>query len=67
MILGRPQLAIVDACISYRSGSMTISDGIEINNLTLYPLAQLSLEAETLLWMEPEEEEGYYGGFHHSR
>ena len=37
---------------------MTISDGIEIKNLTLYPPSQPSLEAETPLWMEPEEEEG---------
>ena len=37
---------------------MTISDGTEIKNLTLYPPAQSSLEAETSLWMEPEEEEG---------
>ena len=39
LILGRPWLATVDACISYQSGSMTISDGTEIKNLTLYPLA----------------------------
>ena len=58
LILGRPWLAIVDAFISCRSGSMTISDGTEIKNLTLYPLARPSLEAETTLWMEPEEEEG---------
>ena len=37
---------------------MTISDGTEIQNLTLYPLSWPSLEAETSLWMEPEEEEG---------
>ena len=37
---------------------MTILDGIEIKNLTLYPLAWKRLEAETPLWMEPEEEEG---------
>ena len=58
IILGRPQLAIVDACISCRSRSMTISDGIETKNLTLYPPAWPSLEAETSFWMEPEEEEG---------
>ena len=39
---------------------MTISDGTEIKDLTFYPLARLSLEAETLLWMEPEEEEGVH-------
>ena len=37
---------------------MTISDGIEIKNLTLYPPARPSLEAETTLCMEPEQEEG---------
>ena len=37
---------------------MTISDGTKTKNLTLYPPAQPSLEAETSLWMEPEEEEG---------
>ena len=39
---------------------MTILDGTEIKNLTLYPLARPSLEAETPLWMELEEEEGIY-------
>ena len=37
---------------------MTISDGTETKNLTLYPPARSSLEAETSSWMEPEEEEG---------
>ena len=37
---------------------MTISDGTKINNLTLYPPARPTLEAETPLWMEPKEEEG---------
>ena len=37
---------------------MTIWDGTETNNLTLYPPAWLSLEAENPLWMELEEEEG---------
>ena len=58
MIPGRTWLATTNACISRRSGSMTISDGNEIKNLTLYPPSQPSLEAETPLWMEPEEEEG---------
>ena len=58
LILGMPWLATNDSCISCRSGSMTISDGTEINILTLYPPARPSLEAETSLWMEPEEEEG---------
>jgi len=58
LILGRPWLATIDACIICQSGSMTISDGTEIKNLTLYPPFRSSLEAETPLWMEPEEEEG---------
>ena len=58
MILGRPWIATVDACISCRSRSMIKSYGTEIKNLTLYPLAQSSLEAETSLWMEPKEDEG---------
>ena len=58
LILGRPWLATVDACISCRSRSMTISDGTEINNLNLYPPSRLSSEAKTILWMELEEEEG---------
>ena len=37
---------------------MTISNGTELKNLTLNPLARPSLVAETPLWMEPEEEEG---------
>ena len=37
---------------------MTISDGIETKILTLYPLARPSLEVETPLWMELEEEDG---------
>ena len=37
---------------------MTISDGTDIKNLTLYPPTQPRLEDETLLWMELEEEEG---------
>ena len=36
---------------------MTISDGMETKILTLYPLARPSLEAETSLWIEQEEEE----------
>ena len=37
---------------------MTILDGTEIKNLTLYHPTRSSLEAETPLWMELEEEEG---------
>ena len=37
---------------------MIISYGTGMKVLTLYPPARLSLEAETLLWMEPEEGHG---------
>jgi hypothetical protein len=37
LILGRPWLATTDAFISCRSGSMTISNGYETKQLTLYP------------------------------
>ena len=37
---------------------MTISDGTEMKNLTLYPPDRPSLESETPLWMKLEEEEG---------
>ena len=37
---------------------MTISDGTETKNLTLYPPTQPSIKAETPLWIELEEEEG---------
>jgi len=39
LILGRPWLATTDAFISCRSGSMTISNGYETKQLTLYPHA----------------------------
>ena len=38
---------------------MTISDGTETKNLTLYPPDRPSLEAETSFWMEQEEEERF--------
>ena len=51
LILGRPWLATIDAYISCRSRSMTISDDIETKILTLYPLSRPRLEIETPLWM----------------
>ena len=39
---------------------MTILDGTKTKNLTLYPLLRPSLEGETPLWMELEEEEGVH-------
>jgi len=43
LILERPWLAILDAYISYQTGSMTITRGNNVKNLALYPLAQPSL------------------------
>ena len=36
LILGRPWLATIDACIACHLGKMTISDGINTKNLTMY-------------------------------
>ena len=36
---------------------MTISNGSTINNLTLYPPSKRSIDTETSLWMDLEEEE----------
>ena len=43
LILGRPWLAIVDAYISWRIGSMTINRGNDVKNQDLYHPAQPSL------------------------
>ena len=40
LILGRPWLETIDALISYMSGQMTISKGLFVNKLTLYPPTQ---------------------------
>jgi hypothetical protein len=40
VILGRPWLATANAFIGCREGEMTISNGISIQHLTIYPLAQ---------------------------
>ena len=50
-------MATTDAYINYRLGSMTISDGSSIKNMTFYPSFIPSLDAETFLWMDLEEEE----------
>ena len=50
-------MATTDAYISCSLGSMTISDGSTIKNMTLYPPAKPSIDDETLLWMELEQEE----------
>ena len=59
IILGRPWLATVDACISCQSKYMTISYGTDTKILTLYPPTPPILETKTPLWMELKEEEGF--------
>jgi hypothetical protein len=44
VILGRPWLAIANAFIGCREGEMTISNGLSIHNLTIYPPAQPIME-----------------------
>jgi hypothetical protein len=56
LILGRPWLAIAEAFIGCRSGSMTISDGYDTKKLTLYPHATPNPEPEHSLWMDIEDE-----------
>jgi hypothetical protein len=56
LILGGPYLATTDAFIGCRSSSMTISDGYNTKNLTLYPHATPSAEPENSLWMDTEDE-----------
>eukprot|EP00253_Pinus_taeda_P028586 PITA_28586 len=57
LILGRPWLAKADAFISYRSGSMTISNGQETKQLTLYPHATPMINSDNSIWVDYEEEE----------
>ena len=57
LILGIQWMATTDAYISCILGSMSISDGSAMTNMTLYPPAKLSLDVETPLWMNLEEEE----------
>jgi hypothetical protein len=52
LILGRPWLATVDAFISYRSGSMTISYGYETKQRTLYPHATPLINSDNSLWVD---------------
>ena len=56
-ILGRPWLATADALISFRSGSMTISNGQETKQLTLYPHATPMINNENSVWVDYEDEE----------
>eukprot|EP00253_Pinus_taeda_P017439 PITA_17439 len=57
LILGRPWLATTDAFISYRSGSMTISNGQETKQLTLYPHATPMINNDHSIWVDYEDEE----------
>ena len=50
LILGRPWLATVDACIACRFEKMTISDGDKTKKLTLYSLAQPQLDLDQVSW-----------------
>ena len=52
LILGRPWLATTDAFISYRSGSMIISNGYETKQLTLYPHATPMINNENYVWID---------------
>eukprot|EP00253_Pinus_taeda_P020748 PITA_20748 len=57
LILGRPWLATADAFISCRSRSMTISNGQETKQLTLYPHATPMINNDNSIWVNYEEEE----------
>jgi hypothetical protein len=52
LILGRPWLATTDAFISCRSGSMTISNGYETKQLTLYPHATPMINNDNSVWLD---------------
>jgi hypothetical protein len=55
LILGRPWLATTDAFISCRSGSMTISNGYETKQLTLYPHATPLASNDNSVWVDFED------------
>eukprot|EP00253_Pinus_taeda_P004093 PITA_04093 len=57
LILGRPWLATADAFINCRSGSMTISNGQETKQLTLYPHATPMINNDNSKWVDYEDEE----------
>jgi hypothetical protein len=50
VILGRPWLATANAFIGCREGEMTVSNGLSIQKLTIYPSAQPIME--NLWWLE---------------
>lgn len=57
LILGRPWLATTDSFISCRFGSMTISNGQETKQLTLYPHATPMINNDNSIWLDYEDEE----------
>eukprot|EP00253_Pinus_taeda_P005047 PITA_05047 len=57
LILGRPWLATTDAFISYRSGSMTISNGCETKQLTLHPHATPMINNDNFVWLDYEDDD----------
>jgi hypothetical protein len=52
LILGKPWLSTTDAFISCRSGSMTISNGYETKQLTLYPHATPLISNDNSEWVD---------------
>jgi hypothetical protein len=52
LIFGRPWLAREDAFICCRSGSMTISNGYETKQLTLYPHATPLINNDNFVWVD---------------
>ena len=60
LILGTPWLASVDSYISYRARIMTIKNEDLSKQLVLYPPTQPSIEHDSPLWLEEEEEDELY-------
>ena len=52
LILGRPWLANVDACIACQSRKMKILDGAKTKKLTLYFPAQPQLDLDQVSWLD---------------
>ncbi|KAH9296646.1 hypothetical protein KI387_044226 [Taxus chinensis] len=55
IILGRPWLATVAALIDCRSGDMTISNGKNSKQISLYPTAQPFTDSHEQLWVDSPE------------
>lgn len=54
-ILGRPWLETNDAYISCHFGNMTIENGAEIKNITLYPPAKIEGKLKKVHWFDKNE------------